>query len=191
MPSVNGLPSVTEILQDVGLSEGFGFLSADKLADVRNRGQAVHATLRYHAEGVLDEATVHAIVQPYFEGYLRFVQEMGHEPWDSELELLHPWGFCGHLDRVGVLGGILNPLTVLIDFKTGTNPDLQGAKYQLAGYKILWNESERGKPFPIDKCYVLSLPGDGTYKLHDVTSDQAVQVFTAAFMVFQAKRSGR
>lgn len=178
---MSDLPRVTEILRAVGLAESYGFLSVAKGLEVRSRGQAVHLAIDYHARGILDEATIHPIVAPYFAGYLRFLEEYEHEADESEIALEHPFGFQGHIDRVG---SVRNDGPVLIDWKSSRAPDLNGAKYQCAAYRMLWDHAH--PETRIERCLVVALPGDGTYRVHDVTSDYAIQVFTAAVIVYGA-----
>ncbi len=94
MPGFANFPSVTEIMRDLGLSEDYRFLPPAKLEAVQARGKAVHAAIEYHAAGDLDPASVHPVVRPFLEGYVKFADEHQHVAIASELALTHPWGFC-------------------------------------------------------------------------------------------------
>lgn len=186
MPSVNGIPSVTEILTAVGLCQDYSFLG-DQAEYYRNRGTAIHQAIQWFEEGTLDEASLHPEIRPALAAYRRFVEETGHMVEASELELIHPWGFCGHLDRVGLVNGDL----AICDWKSGTSLDLKGATLQLAGYGLLYAHQlgieYPDRPLPDVKRYIVHLKPDGTYKLIDVTDAYSLQIFLAAVIVHRAR----
>jgi hypothetical protein len=184
LPSVNGVPSVTEVLASAGLCEDYRFLG-DKREFYQERGQALHACIQWFEEGTLDEATVHPEIAPGLAAYRRFVEETGYMVMASEVELFHrDYGFCGHIDSVGALG--IEYKTVLVDFKYSDSPDVKGARYQLAGgYRLLWEHNHPDKK--VDNCLVVALRKDGTYKAHEVMDDYASQVFLAALIVHQER----
>jgi hypothetical protein len=197
MPSVGGLPSVTEILADVGLSADYRAILGSKQQYYSERGRALHLAIQYYhegllkpEEGVLNETTLHPLVKPGFLAYKRFLEETGHLARHTELEMIHEeYKFCGHLDREGEL----TARSCLIDFKYSDSPDLEAARYQLAGYDILYRHRFPRGPVP-ERRYVLALSPSGRgsgYMLHDVTDDLAIQTFVAALMVYQAKRRRR
>lgn len=191
MPSVNGFPSVTEILADVGLSADYRAILGSKQQYYSERGRALHQAIQYYHEGllrpedgVLNEETLHPLIRPGFTAYRRFLEETGPEVWHTELEMIHePFGFCGHLDWAGAL----NRQPALIDYKYSDSPDLPAARLQLAGYEILYTKVY--PQWPVERRYVLALSpkGDG-YRLHDVTDTGALNVFMGALLVWKAKR---
>lgn len=171
------LPSVTTIIREVGLSRSYPNTPEMELA--RQRGTALHAAILLHAGGELDEGSLHEAIRPGFEAYLRFLDETGHIEMFSEYEIEHPWGIIGHLDRV-------SSLIEILDWKYSDSPDLVGAKYQLAGYRLLWNH--QFPLSPVSRCLVIGLGKNGKYRPHDVTDDYAMQVFTSAFVVYKARQ---
>ncbi len=178
MPSVGGLPSVSEILQATGLMQSYRGLAPEHA----QRGQALHEAIRLDAEGVLDPTSLHPEILNGYAAYRRFLAETDHVPVASEVEVVDTArGFCGHIDRIGHHGG--DSHRALYDWKFSNQPDLKGARYQLAGYALLDGDADVA-------CYVVNLRKDGTYRLHDVTDAESREVFLAALKVYRA-REGR
>jgi hypothetical protein len=188
------LPRVTEILDAVGLRRSFRFLDPERRVEVLARGRAVHLAMQYHAQGVLREETIHPVIAPYWQGYRRFLDDTGHVALASEIELVHPFGFVAHPDRIGSLGSLAR---VVIDFKSGSGPDPDEVSFQLGAYRLAWDATHPDAP--IERCVALVLDGEGSYRLldHDrqgaeLGGSWAMQTFTAALIVFRARqRMGR
>lgn len=175
------IPSVTEILEQVGLAQDFSSVPPAVLEHARLRGRALHKAIAWHALGILDEGSIHPEIEPGFRAYQRFLAEAKHEPLWSEKELRHPtWKFCGHPDRVGWINGNTR---VLIDFKYQDSTDLRAGTYQLSGYELLCQANFPTEP--IEKLMLLELHKDSTYRLHTVKADH--QTFLAALLVYRAK----
>lgn len=178
-------PSVTEILEAVGLAPDLSMVKPDVLAWASARGTALHRAIELHTKGTLDVDSLHPEIVPALEAYLRFVEDSGHEAHASELELIHPtWGFMGHPDRVGTLAKLDD--LCLIDWKMTASFSTNYVRHQLAGYAELWNAVHPDRP--VKKCFGLHLRKDGTYRLHDVTDPEARQAFLAAVVVYKAQR---
>lgn len=182
------LPRVTEILETAGLRQSFGFLDRNRRAELMARGRAIHLAAEYHAKGILREETIHPVIAPFFAGYRAFIDDTGHVAIASEVELVHPFGYVAHPDRVGSLGGLSR---VLIDFKSGSGPDADEVSFQLAAYRMAWDADFD----PIERCVALILDGEGGYRLldHDrhgqpLGGPWACQVFTAALVLYQARQ---
>jgi hypothetical protein len=179
-------PSVTEVLQSAGLVRDYRNLD-DRYSLL---GTALHETIAWHHAGTLDESSIHPEVKPGFEAYLEWCQMASHRPLYSELELAHPHGFVGHIDRAGSVGSVE---MALIDWTYSDSPDLRGKRWQLAGYRLLWDYQVENNVLttypPASRCYVVALQKDGTPRCHDVTDDFAMTVFNAALIVETAKRS--
>lgn len=182
------LPRVSEILQAAGIGFDPTGIPPARLEYAQLRGTALHLAIRYHHEGVLDEATLHPDVRPGFEGYLRFLEDTKHEPLLSELELVHPtYGFMGHPDRVGWL----NRKRVLLDWKYTDSFQFWPVAFQLAGYRILWNANHPEQPVSGTFAVQLS-PSTGKYQLRIVEAEKYEQDFLAALVVWRAQqRMGR
>jgi len=101
-------PSVTEILQAVGLAPDLSMVKPEVLAWASARGTALHRAIELHAKGTLDANSLHEEIKGALAGYLKFVQDSGHEAVASELELVDDkrWGIMGHPDRVGTIKSV-------------------------------------------------------------------------------------
>lgn len=182
---MSDLPRVTAILQSAGLLACYP--NTPDMARARAKGTALHLALKYHADGVLEERSLHEALRAPFAAYQRFLLDHGHIPEASELELIHErYGFQGHVDRIGTVDEFT---TCLVDFKVSDSPDVRGATLQVSGgYRALWDHHHPERP--VERCYVLALRKDGTYRLLDVTdSGHAVQVFMAALIVHNERKS--
>ena len=176
-------PRVSEILTATGLG-WTGWSQGPSRERAAALGTAVHKACELDAAGRLDEASVHPEVRPGLDGYRAFVRETQHKAIASEHRLLHPaWGYVGHLDRVGTLGRLP---TVLIDWKFTDHPDLWAARFQLAAYWRLWNDTH--PEAPVSSVFVVQLRKNGTFALHDLTAEAqaAEQTFFAAVLVWKA-----
>lgn len=180
-------PTVTEVLRAAGLAEA-PYLSP-AMARGLARGRALHLAIQYHAEGTLDPASLHPEIEGAFRAYLRFREEVPHAVLATETTLFHPtWQFCGRPDRVADLDGHAG--VAILDWKLGESPDLEAARYQLAGYRVLW--AAHAPDRPAERGYAVRLGRDGRYSLHDLTDPEASQVFLAALILYRARlRDGR
>lgn len=183
MPAVGGVPSVTEILKDVGLTMDYDFLPAGRRAQLSQTGKWLGQAIQWHHEGTLDHASLSPAIRPGFEAYLAFLEAERWRWFGSEVELFHDWGFCGHLDLVGEAPGVG---VEVLDIKFTDAPDLRGASMQLAGYGLLYDQdATRHGHRPHARRRVLQLTRDGHYKPHDVTDPYWVTVFSAALVVYK------
>lgn len=64
------IPSVTQILKGVGLSD-YSHIPADTLQRAAERGTVVHQIIEFYEKGVLDESSIDPALRGYFESYLR------------------------------------------------------------------------------------------------------------------------
>lgn len=175
MPGVEGKPSVTEILEAVGLGYT-NFLPKDRRDYYLKRGRALHAAIELDAAGKLDEASVHPDIAGRLRAYREFVVQTQHEMLHSEVELIHSrWGFCGHIDRIGMS----RRRRQMIDWKSSV--DEGAVALQLAGYDILWRDKYPDQP--IDDFIALKLNEDGTFKAYSVDPRPYWQIFLASLVV--------
>lgn len=175
------LPRVTEILRAVGLAKTYP--DTPGMVYARERGRALHRAIELHAQGILDEQSVHPAIRPGFEAYLRFRESAPEPPWVTELALEHQaLGYQGHLDSVGPVRGI----PAVVDWKW-SDGDLFAARYQLAAYGLLWAANDTR---PVERRYAVIL-GSGRPEIHDLTDAYAETVFTAAVVVYRAREGRR
>ena len=177
------MPSVTTILQAVGLAGDFGPVAPDVLERARDRGSAVHAAVHDDVYHCLDESVLTPEVLAYVAGWRRFLKDAGYRPLVAEAVVTSArWGFQGHLDGAGWIG----PERTLLDLKCVATLDPAIVSYQLGGYDLAWMEQRPTEPF---KRYLgLQLLPD-KYTVHDLTArmPHARQVFQAALIVFTAR----
>ena len=176
------LPSVTEILAAVGLTRSYEGV-APHYAQL---GTALHLAIHLHTRGELEVASLHPEVRPGFDAFLEFEARERLVVIHSELALVHPQGFVGHLDLVASVGDVER---AIIDIKYSDAPDIKGATYQLAGYGLLHDHAY--PETPAEERYVLPLSKKGKRaELVRVTDAYSKQIFLAALIVERAKREG-
>jgi hypothetical protein len=186
VPSVNGVPSVTTIIRAVGLTRDYDFLPAGRRLQLSTTGRWLGQAIQWHHEGKLDPTSISTAIEPGYTAYLEFLAAERWRWLAAEVELFHPWGFCGHLDLVGEAPGV--GLEVL-DIKYTDAPDTRGAAIQLAGYGLLWDQhaSRHGLQHHVRRR-ILQLTRTGEYKLHDVTDPHWTTVFSAALVIYKETR---
>ena len=155
---VNGetKPSVTEILEHL-TAPGYGKVNPAILEEAKERGTAVHELTEAIDYGMPPEELEEGLVG-YALAYLRFLDD-----YEVEWELVEhqfyasEWGFCGTIDRVGVVDGE----RCVVDFKTTSAPSTEqkiAVCCQTAAYASGIDPlNGRGR-------YALYLRSDGTYE---------------------------
>jgi len=156
------LPSVTQILRDMGFVDTTWFTDYS-----RERGSLVHKIIKWHCQGVLDETTIDPVLRPYFDAWLKFVDDTGFISKEVEIPAYSStFRFAGTPDHVG----ILNVQPAILDCKTGIITPVVGL--QLAGYEQLTGVGI--------KRFGLQLTDQGKYKLTEFKDRNDRQVFLAA-----------
>lgn len=159
----------------------------------RDRGSFTHQAILYHSQHDLDLNSLHPIVRPYFDGYLRFLGEYQPEILHAEQPVFdEALGYAGTFDllcrlrRPGVVVSRALELD-LIDVKSGTVPWTVGM--QLAAYKRPVQLVYAGL---LIRRWALNLRKDGTYTLDEVSrwkdAREHERQFLAALTVAQLKR---
>jgi hypothetical protein len=155
----------------------------------RARGKAVHKAIELYEAGELDETSLHPDVHGHFQSYLAFKEDTGYSPSANELPVFHDGHrYRGTLDSYGYLtrNGKWGSL-VIVDFKCSTKPDLQSAAYQLAAYA----EAIPGPGAPFVEARLVVQLNKDKYKIHDVTSEKATEIFLAAVKVWWVTQGGQ
>lgn len=184
------VPSVTEILAGVGLSDntkaGAWEIDPDVLANAADRGTMVHLAIELDCTGELDEDTVDDEIWPYLEAWRQFVDDTGFLPVANELRFYHPrLDYCGTADMIGYMG---DQLTVL-DLKTGSIGLKPWHKYQLAAYAAAI--TKEGDTWP--HRMMLHLRPElkrKRYREYNFSTESAAndwRIFSAARLVYSAK----
>lgn len=176
------LPSVTQILQAVGIAD---FTAPWFTADVRDRGSYVHAAILFDTEGELDEDALDPALEPYVAGWRKFRQESGAviEHWERVVgdPIL---GYAGTLDgvlRTTDARGRTERTVVDVKRALYASAGPQVAAYRRCAYHLY------DGPIVLKRA-VLELPGDGGYRWHPLTHDHDEQVFLAALRVVNFRR---
>lgn len=96
------MPSVTQILKAVGLSD-YSHIPADTLQKAAERGHVVHEIIELYERGILDESSIDPALRGYFESYLR-AKDAGLLPErPSAIEKMvysEKYKYCGMLDQM-------------------------------------------------------------------------------------------
>lgn len=164
------LPSVTQILQQL---TDFSRVPPDVLAAKAALGTRVHAACEYDDEGDLDESSVDADVEPYLQGYRRFLADTRARVVCNEQRVWHAtYRYAGTLDRVMIIDGE----RWLIDIKTSiATPATAGP--QTAAYLAALGDRS------VTRRGALRLRPDATYRLDALTGADDWSVFLACLTI--------
>lgn len=171
------MPSVTEILRPL---LDFSRVPPETLEFARLRGTAVHKATELHDLGTLDEASVDDTVWPYLEAWRQFRSDTGFSPTLIEHRAYHEgYGYCGTVDRRGVMTKLSGSPGAVIDIKTpvqlGPVVGLQLAAYQEA--------MRRNGSCAADLRFAVQLRSDGQYRLVPYTDKSDFGVFIALLTI--------
>lgn len=170
------MPSVSEILRPL---VDFSRVPPDALEFARERGTAVHKATELHDLGTLDEDSVDEHVRPYLNAWKKFLEETGFIPRLIEHRVYHGgYGYCGTIDRLGVMTRLAGSPGAVIDIKT---PVQLGpvVGIQLAAYK----EALRGTSNISGLRYAVQLRSDAQYRLIQYADPQDFGVFVALLTI--------
>lgn len=167
------VPSVTQVLAP--LSADYKFVNEDLLRYKSELGSAVHKAVELDAKGSLDRSTLHVNVIPYFEQWLRFVDDYKVTPIASEMRVGSVLGYAGTLDLIASIG----MATYLIDIKTTARLS-PAVKLQTAAYKKAYQECSPHHTNPIRAA--LRLTKDNYYFETEMFKDDAGDL--SAFCAF-------
>lgn len=130
-------PSVTQILQELGLSD-YSAVPKEILDRSANFGTAVHKTTELFDNKNLDFKSVDAPIVPYLDGWTKFCDDYKIDFIAVEKRFYcEKYGYCGTIDRI-----VYSKKTgqkILIDIKTTTSIS-PVVNLQTAGYAVGINE---------------------------------------------------
>lgn len=180
---INGsaIPSVTQVLQDVGIVD-LSDVPPDRLEAARQFGVAVHDACELLDNQDLDMVSLDPALFPYVDAWSRFKYDTGFFMLDNEkaiFSLRHR--VAGRPDRVGMM----DVLTV-VDIKSTASMNPATA-VQSGGYKIIYNEN-RIPAEQIKKRIGVLLKPDGKYKIEPYNDEGDLNVFLSALNVTNWKR---
>lgn len=128
------VPSVTQLLDDAGLTVDYAAIPPATLRHARLRGLHVDACCDLLDEDALDWSSVHPECVPYVEAWARFRADTGYAPAAGQVPLYHPLGYAGTADSVGTLRGQWVVVERKATTKMAATYALQTAAYAQAPY---------------------------------------------------------
>ena len=198
LPDGAVIPSVTQILRAVGVSTDFDALRAmsDRMAiaieEARALGTVVHMDCHAADDDAIAWETVDPRSLPYVEAWMVFRENTRLVPVSRERRLYHPGlRACGTLDAILCLPE--NPARrILADIKTG-DPESAGARYQTAGYQLLWEAEHPDEPIA-ERWSVELTPEHGIpYRItryDDWTDAASFRAFVTTYYAQAERRKG-
>lgn len=176
----NPVPSVTQIMTDVGLIQ----LNGNKQnIDIAGQfGTAVHKTCELWDKGNLDQSSLDIKLVPYLDCWKNFLFDYKIKILEIELQLYHPTlKFAGTIDRIVQFNG---PICML-DIKSGSTVS-QSAEIQLAGYKLLYCDVNDISYEKVWRMAVQLVP-EGKAKIFTYKQPSDLNVFISAVNVFNRR----
>jgi hypothetical protein len=140
------VPSVTQIIRDVGLSELHGKQSNIDIAG--DFGDKVHLATEFWDKNELDIDALDLKLKPYLDCWIQFKKDYNIRILHTEMMLYHEaLGYAGTIDRIVKF----NSHVCVLDIKTGSTIS-QSTELQLAGYKLLY-------------CHTMNIPSCSIYRM--------------------------
>jgi hypothetical protein len=188
------VPSVTQLLDDAGLTPDYKFISRDVLAHARARGLHVDACCDLLDEGDLDWSSVHPEAVPYVEGWARFCADYSYEPAAGQVPLYHPqYGYAGTADSIGTLNGSWVVVERKATMRMAPTYGLQTAGYAQPG---LWVAPPGGGPlspaaWPAPARLGVQLKRDGTYAVVPYEDAEDLAAFLGVVALYRWRALSR
>jgi hypothetical protein len=191
--TVDGLvvPSVTQLLDDSGLTPDYTAVPYRVREHARQRGLHVDLACDLYDEDDLDWSSVHPECVGFVESWIRFRDEEGYEPVASQVPLYHPLGYAGTADSVGQLNG----QWVVVERKATARMSplyaLQTAGYSQAPYAAPTGGGPlRPVPWGTPARLGVQLRRDGSYSvvLYEDTEDLAAFLGVVALYRWRSLR---
>lgn len=181
--TVDGLvrPNVTRVIAPL---ESWAGVPSSVLEYASRRGTLVHLATQLLDEDDLDEDTLDPALRPYLDAYRRFLEDARPEWSGIEMRVHHSdFGYCGTLDRCGVLHGLKGAPESVVDIKAVAKVS-PATGVQTAAYDAALPQDRRRKK---RHRYALQLKQDGTYRLHPFTERTDFDVFVSCLNLFAFK----
>ncbi len=183
------VPSVTQVLEDVGLKSKYENVPAWVLERKRQIGEATHLATEYLDAGELDWDSLDVQIVPYVIAYERFLDKTAFQVQLAEYRTVAEFGglrFGMTLDREGFWRnppeGWEPEMPTILDIKTASNQE-PWWQIQTAGYAI-----GRSNGVIHHQRGVLWLKKNGAYELQRHTDKNDVDVFMSALRLCHWKR---
>ncbi|MFA5321364.1 MAG: hypothetical protein WC373_01715 [Smithella sp.] len=178
----NVIPSVTQVLESVGLSD-FSGVPADVLAVAQERGLVVHKITELYDMEMLDMSSVDPKLKGYLTAYKKFLNDFKILSFMAIEEIVYNLigDYAGTLDRIAET----QKGKILFDIKTGVFSIAHGP--QVATY-----EAAHAGNCKIDTIGTLYLNDDGTYKFKEEHNRKySFLIFLNALTVHKYKMKGK
>jgi hypothetical protein len=187
------VPSVTQLLDDAGLTPDYSVVAPRVREHARQRGIHVDACCDLLDQDDLDWSSVHPECVPYVESWSRFCADEGYEPVAGQVPLYHPrYGYAGTADSIGTLHGSWVVVERKATTKMAATYGLQTAGYAQPG---LWAAPPGGGPlapvaWPAPARLGVQLKRDGSYVVvpYEDTEDLAAFLGVVALFRWRALR---
>jgi hypothetical protein len=171
------VPSVTTIM---GKLRDFARIPDDVLAHASDRGTDTHDACHLDDDGVLDESTVSAEVQPYLDAWRLFRQR--EKPlWTVSEEPLYSTvaRYASTTDRFGFV--FEGEATVEIKTTVALHPCFG---VQLAGYERLLKDAGKATPETKLRRYAVQLKRDGKYVVKEYADQFDHVAFASCLSIY-------
>jgi len=176
------VPSVTQILQGVGLTD-FSAVPVERLDASGKFGVAAHLACELSDKETLDENSLHPALLPYLTGWEIYRQEYNLSFTAIETQLYSSlYRFAGTIDRIGHWR--IDDSLLIIDIKSGV--DNPAIKIQLAAYELLVKEALKIKGKV--KRLAVYLNGKGTYSIKEYKDKNDMNIFIGALSVYNWRK---
>jgi len=170
------VPSVTQLLRPLIDLSG---IPRDVLEAKRDLGQRIHAACHYLSENDLDPSSVEADVEPYLDGFARFLRETrARIVANEQIVYSAQWGYAGQLDLIVEI----ERTRWLLDIKSCVAVPMSAGP-QTAGY-----HRALGDP-AVTRRGALRLTPDGRYVLEPLDDPNDWACFLAALTLHRFKES--
>jgi len=183
------LPSVTQVLSDVGI---ISFNENDPV-EINNVavihaadfGKKVHRATELYDLDRLDIKNLDPAITPYLIGWEKFKEETNWKIKDIELKLHEEsFLFAGTIDRIAEQGS----KKAIIEIKTSATIP-KSAGLQTAAYQFLYNKSISSNKLHANTRIVVLLKPD-SYKLKVLKNKIDINLFLSALSIYKFKRRG-
>lgn len=147
----------------------------------RDLGDKVHKTIALYHDGRLDPIEVDDVIEPYLDGWIKFLTDSKYQPMSGGVEVRLADSFirtAGTADSIGCYEG----RAAILDIKTGAPHPATGI--QLAGYEYLYLADHDGSCRRI----AVHLKADGKYRLVEYRDRHDKETFLSAVRIHHWKK---
>jgi hypothetical protein len=188
------VPSVTQLLDDAGLTPDYSVVPPRVREHARARGIHVDACCDLLDQDDLDWASVHPEAVPYVESWARFCAAEGYAPVCGQVPLYHPrYGYAGTADSIGTLNGSWVVVERKATTKMAATYGLQTAGYAQPGLWVAPPGGGRLEPaaWPAPARLGVQLKRDGSYLVVPYDDAEDLSAFLGVVALFRWRALSR